>query len=53
MKGYAVLVQLLLPTLEGIRKPAIIVAKNGQATVIDVTIVADNASLNHEIGKLA
>ena len=46
-KGYDVLVEPSIPTLAGIRKPDIIAAKGGQAMVIDVTIVADNASLNH------
>ena len=36
-----------IPTLAGIRKLDIIVAKGGQATVIDITIVTDNASLDH------
>ena len=46
-KVYDVLDEPWTPTLAGISKPDNIVAKSGLATVLDITYVADNASLNH------
>ena len=45
--GYDVLEEPSIPTDAGIRKPDIVAFRNGIAYVVDVTIVADNAVLDH------
>ena len=44
-KGYAITREPAIPTPTGIRRPDLVVARGLAVTVIDVTIVADNADL--------
>ena len=44
-KGYAISREPAIPTPAGIHKPVLVVARNSAVTVIDVTVVADNADL--------
>ena len=45
---YDILEEPLIPTEAGIRKPDIVAFCDGVAYVVDMTIVADNAVLNHD-----
>ena len=45
--GYDVLEEPSIPTEAGIRKPDVVAFRDGVAYVVSVTIVADNAVLDH------
>lgn len=45
-KGFTTRVEPSIPTPAGIRRPDLVVWKEGQCSLIDVTIVADNFSLS-------
>ena len=44
-KGYTIDCEPGIPTLVGIQRPEVVVARGSAVTVLDVTIVADNADL--------
>ena len=49
-KGYTISREPAIPTPAGIRKPDLVVARNSAVTVMDVTVVADNADLAQSHG---
>ena len=44
--GYGVKRELAIPTPAGIRRPDLVLDRGGKVTILDVTIVADNADLD-------
>ena len=50
-KGYTISREPAIPTPAGIRKPDLVVARNSAVTVMDVTVVADNADLAQSHGR--
>ncbi len=45
-KGFKVIQEPCIATDVGIRKPDLVISRDGEATIVDMTVVADNASLN-------
>ena len=50
-KGYSISREPAIPTLAGIRKPDLVVARASAVIVLDVTVVADNADLALSHGR--
>ena len=50
-KGYSISREPAIPTPAGIRKPDLVVARGSAVTVLDVTVVADNADLALSHGR--
>ena len=50
-KGFTTCRELAIPTPAGIRKPDLVVARSSPVTVLDVTVVADNADLAQSHGR--
>ena len=50
-KGYTTCREPAIPTLAGIRKPNLLVSRGSAVTVLDVTVVADNADLALSHGR--
>ena len=50
-KGYTICREPAIPTPAGIRKPDLVVSRDSAVTVLDVTVVADNADLAQSHGR--